>query len=110
MVTRSEPRRGEVWWAAVDKRRPVIVVQANFLNRSAIDWVLAVPLTTNLARGEAPGNVRLSRKETQLSRASVANVSQVAPLHRSGLRKQAGQLSSKIMERISAGLRLVMGL
>ena len=37
-------QRGEVWWAAVDKRRPVVVVQTDRLNRTAINWILAVPL------------------------------------------------------------------
>ena len=28
MVEEAEPRRGEIWWAVADKRRPVVVVQA----------------------------------------------------------------------------------
>ena len=66
MVEREQPRRGEVWWAVTDKRRPVVVVQADFLNRSRSDWILAVPLTTKLARAEVPGNVRLSRSDSGL--------------------------------------------
>ena len=110
MVERLEPRRGEVWWALSDKRRPVVVVQADFLNRSRTDWILAVPLTSNLARGEAPGNVRLGKDETGLTRPSVANVGQVAPVHRSGIGQRSGRLPRESMDRIDDGLRLVLSL
>lgn len=110
MVARPQPRRGEVWWALADKRRPVVVVQADFLNRSAAHWILAVPLTTNLAWAEAPGNVRLARRQTRLPRRSVANVSQVAPVHRSGFAERVGSLPRELSARIDAGLRLVMSL
>jgi mRNA interferase MazF len=93
-----------------DKRRPVIVVQADFLNRSTLRWVLAVPLTSNLAWAEAPGNVRLLPKQTGLRRRSVANVSQVAPLHRASFAGRIRTLSADVVARIDAGLRLVMSL
>jgi mRNA interferase MazF len=110
MVNRPEPRRGEIWWAIADKRRPVVVVQADFLNRSALHWILAVPLTSNLAWADAPGNVRLSRQQTRLSRRSVANVSQVAPLLRGGFAERTGVLPLAVMARIDAGLRMVLAL
>ena len=110
MVERPEVVRGEIWWAVADKRRPVVVVQADFLNRSRTSWILSVPLTTNLSRGDAPGNVRLGRRETGLGRASVANVTQTAPLPRSGFRERVGGLSEPLMSRIDEGLRLVLGL
>jgi mRNA interferase MazF len=99
-----------VWWAIADKRRPVVVIQADFMNRSASAWVLSVPLTTNLSYAEAPGNVRLSKRETRLARSSVANVSQVAALPRAGFAQRVARLSGDVLERIDAGLRLVMEL
>lgn len=110
MVARPEPLRGEVWWAVADKRRPVVVVQADFLNRSRLDWILSVPLTTNLTWADAPGNLRLSKKQTGLHRTSVANVSQVAPLHRTGFVERVGKLPLAAVRRIDAGLHLVLGL
>ncbi len=110
MVDAPEPRRGEIWWAVADKRRPVVVVQADFLNRSRTTWVLAVPLTTNLRRSAVPGNVRLSRRDSGLSRSSVANVTQTAPLPRSGFRERVGKLSETQMIEIDKGLLLVLDL
>ncbi len=110
MVDESRPQRGDVWWAVADKRRPVVVVQAEFLNRSRIGWLLAVPLTSNLAREQAPGNVRLARRDSGLDRASVVNVSQVAPLPRAGFRQRIRPLSGNVMEKIDQGLRLVLSI
>jgi mRNA interferase MazF len=110
LVDRPEPRRGEIWWAVADKRRPVVVVQADFVNRSAINWILAVPLTTTLAWADAPGNVPLSRRQSGLPRKAVANVSQVAPLHRAGFAERVRVLPDDAVARIDAGLRLVMSL
>lgn len=110
MVNAPEPSRGEIWWAVADKRRPVIVVQADFLNRSRTVWILAVPLTTKLERGEVPGNVRLSKRDSGLPRASVANVTQVAPLPRAGFRERVGRLSEPRLCQIDEGLSLVLGL
>jgi len=62
--------QGEVWWADLPDpagsgpgfRRPVIIVQGDHLNRSAIATVVCVPLTSNLAWARAPGNVMLPAK------------------------------------------------
>jgi mRNA interferase MazF len=88
----------------------VVVVQADFLNRSRSGWILAVPLTTQLARAEAPGNVRVSARDSGLPRASVANVAQVAPLPRSGFRERVATLDRGLLLQIDEGLRLVLEL
>ena len=110
LVEPPTPRRGEIWWAAADKRRPVLVVQADSLNRTAIGWFLAVPLTSNLALGGFPGNVRLSRRQTKLAKPSVANLAQTAPVPRFGFREHVSTLSPGNMTDIDSSLRLVFGL
>ena len=82
--------RGEIWWAELPDptgsepgyRRPVVVVQADAFNRSRIGTVVVVAVTSNLDRAAAPGNVRLSRRDSRLPRESVANVSHVLTLDR----------------------------
>jgi len=77
--------QGEVWWADLPDpegsgpgfRRPVVIVQCDALNRSRIATVVCVPLTSNLKRADAPGNVALAGRLTGLSKESVANVSQI---------------------------------
>src|SRR5574340_1621412 len=39
------PRRGEVYLAGLDKRRPAVVLSADFLNRASLDVTL-VPITS----------------------------------------------------------------
>lgn len=111
-------RRGEVWWADLDEprgsepgyRRPVLIVQADSFNRSRIATVLCVVLTSNLRLVDAPGNVLVSAKAAGLPKDSVANVSQLITLDRAFLDEQIGRLSSRLMNAVDAGLKLVLGL
>ncbi|HEY5113795.1 MAG TPA: type II toxin-antitoxin system PemK/MazF family toxin, partial [Coriobacteriia bacterium] len=90
-------------------RRPVIVVQGDSFNRSALRTVVALPLTSNLRWAAAPGNVRLSARATGLPRDSVANVSQLVALDRSILIERVGRLSSSKLELVLAGIDTVLG-
>ena len=109
--------QGDVWWADLGEpvgsepgfRRPVIVVQGDSFNRSALRTVVAVPLTSNLRWAAAPGNVRLSARATGLPRDSVANVSQLVALDRSILIERVGRLSSSKLELVLAGIDTVLG-
>jgi len=109
--------QGDVWWADLGEpvgsepgfRRPVIVVQGDNFNRSALRTVVAVPLTSNLRWAAAPGNVRLSARATGLPRDSVANVSQLVALDRSILIERVGRLSSSKLELVLAGIDTVLG-
>ena len=110
--------RGEIWWAEMSEpagsgpghRRPVLVVQDDAFNRSRINTVVAVALTSNLRLADAPGNVLLEAKQTGLSKASVANVSQLITLDESFLAERAGKLSPAAMNHVDDGLRLVLAL
>lgn len=110
--------RGTVWWASLPDpvgsmpgyRRPVLVVQADSFNRSRIETVLVVILTSNLRLAAAPGNVLLPARVTGLPKDSVANVSQIITVDKSLLTEEVGQLSPKDMLRVEAGLRLVLAL
>lgn len=109
--------QGDVWWADLGDpvgsepgfRRPVVVVQGDSFNRSALRTVVAVPLTSNLRWATAPGNVRLTIRATGLTRESVANVSQVVALDRSILIERVGKLSSAKLELVLAGIDTVLG-
>lgn len=112
------PLRGEVWWANLAEprgsepgfRHPLLIVQADSFNRSRISTVLAAVITSNLNLSDAPGNVRISRKQSKLTRDSVVNVSQVVTIDRRFLRKRVSRLPSKMMIEVDSGLRLVIGL
>lgn len=109
--------QGDVWWADLAApsgsepglRRPVVVVQGDSFNRSALQTVVAVPLTSNLRWTEAPGNVRLTARATGLPRDSVANVSQVVTVDKATLTERVGKLSSSKLDLVLAGIDVVLG-
>lgn len=113
-----EVSRGEVWWVDLPVpvastpggTRPVLVVQSNAFNRSAIRTVVVAVITTNLRLADAPGNVQVSAKEAALSKPSVVNVSQLLTLDRSFLRSRSGRLKAATLEAVDRGLQLVLSL
>jgi mRNA interferase MazF len=110
--------RGDVWWVDFGQpfgsepgyRRPVIVMQAEPFNRSRIDTVIVVPMTTNTELAAAPGNVLCNAKQTGLRRPSVANVSQLAVIDRRRLQEKVGAIPAQLMSRLEDGVRLVLAL
>ncbi len=109
-------RRGEVWWASLTTpqgsgpgyRRPILIVQSNEFNRSRINTVLAVVITSNLLLADAPGNVRLPARASGLKKVSVANVSQIITVDKSYLSQHIGTLKGNHLKEVDDGLRLVL--
>lgn len=114
----GEVLRGEIWWASLREprgsepgdRHPVLVVQADAFNRSAINTVLVLVITSNLGLAAAPGNVQITRKQSRLPRDSVVNVSQVVTLDRGFFERRVSRLPRSIMADVESGLRLVLDL
>ena len=112
-----EIAQGEVWWAELPDpigsgagfRRPVVVVQGTSLNRSRLGTVVCVPLTSNLAWADAPGNTPLSAKATGLSKPSVANATLIVALDRAVLNRKVGRLAPKLVEQILQEIDVVLG-
>ena len=111
-------KRGELWWASLpDPRgsdpgfhRPVLVIQADSFNQSLIKTVLVAVVTSNLRLADAPGNVRISRHDSGLSKPSVVNISQVLTLDRKYLSEKISRLTDTKMQKVDTGLRLVLAL
>lgn len=110
--------RGEIWWASPRApsgsdpayRRPVLIVQADSFNRSKINTVITVAITSNLRLAQAPGNVRLAKRQTGLERDSVVNISQVVTLNKSFLIERVSRIPITKLQDVDEGLRLVLGL
>jgi mRNA interferase MazF len=111
-------RRGEIWWASLGDpvgsgpgfRRPVLVVQSNDFNDSAIGTTICAVVTSNLRLGAAPGNFRLSRKASGLNRESVVNVSQLITVDKRMLTSRVGRVPLEALRGVDAGIRLVLAL
>jgi mRNA interferase MazF len=112
-----EVTQGDIWWADLPDpvgsgpglRRPVVIVQGNGLNRSRIETVVCVSLTSNLVWADAPGNTLLSATETGLPKDSVANTSQAVTIDRAFLSDRVGRLSERSLTTILNGIDVVLG-
>jgi mRNA interferase MazF len=109
--------QGEVYWVDLGDpvgsgpgfRRPVVVVQGDPLNRTALATAVCVPLTGNTRWASAPGNVFLSVRDTGLPKDSVANPSQIVALDRGLLGERVGKLSKSRLQAVLAGIDVVLG-
>ena len=109
--------QGEIWWADLPEpvgsapgfRRPVLVVQADEFNRTAIATVVCVVLTSNLALEDAPGNVMLTASVSHLPKDSVVNVTQLITLDKSLLTQRVHKLPLEQLETVLTGLDRVLG-
>ncbi|MBK8938205.1 MAG: type II toxin-antitoxin system PemK/MazF family toxin [Polyangiaceae bacterium] len=109
--------QGEVWWADLGEpsgsepgfRRPVLVVQGDALNRTALATVVVVPLTSQLKWAGAAGNLQLAPRETGLSKPSFANASQIVALDRTVLKRRVGKIPRLRLLAVLAGIDIVLG-
>jgi mRNA-degrading endonuclease toxin of MazEF toxin-antitoxin module len=79
-------RRGNVYWARLDKRRPLLVLSINARNERAGDLIV-VPCSTTLR--EAPTHVRLSRGEGGVPQACMVKCEQITTLAQADLETTA---------------------
>ncbi len=109
-------RQGDIYWIELEVpsgfeqgyRHPHVVVQNDLLNQSRIRTVVVCQLTSNLKRAELPGNILLSMKDTNLSKDSVANVTQILTVDKTRLEDYVGTLSRRRVREIFDGIRLVL--
>ncbi len=90
------------------KPRPAVVVQSDAFNRSLLQTVLLVPLTSNLERAHLPGNVRL-RARDRLTKSSVASVVHAGVVDRTMLTRRLGRVTPTELDAIVDGVLLVLG-
>lgn len=110
--------RGSLWWVDLGLplgsepgfKRPVLIVQDNSFNKSQINTIICIPLTTNLSLADAPGNVHLTKKEARLPKESVAIVSQIVSLDRSRFLEKIGKLPTEKLKAIEDGIKLVLSI
>jgi mRNA interferase MazF len=109
-------RQGEVFWVDFGEpggsepgyRRPAVVLQNNIFNASNIGTVVVCPLTSNLRRAEAPGNVLLVPGEANLREQSVVNISQVFTVGKRDLMDKVGSLDGARVREVISGINLLL--
>jgi mRNA interferase MazF len=112
---RVKVNRGEIWWADLGEpqgsapgfRSPVLIIQADYFNRSRINTIICAVITSNIKLAEAPGNIFLSKKESGLSKDSVINISQIITLNKNYLTEIVKKLKPIIMKDVETSLKLI---
>jgi len=103
------PRRGFIYYASADKRRPVVVISPDARNRGASD-VLVLPCSTVLS--DAPTHVRLRRGEGGLAATSVVKCEQISNLPRPFLDELplGGMLDASRLRALEVGILRAIGI
>lgn len=110
--------RGRIFWTDLGppvgsrpgKRRPVVVVQADFANRSSLATVVVAALTSNTGLTRFRGNVFVPASASGLPKDSVVNVTSVVAVGREQLDGPVGAVPLHLMRQVDDGLRRVLGL
>jgi mRNA interferase MazF len=111
-------KRGEIWWASLEEprvsepgyKRPVVIVSSDAFNQSKIQTVIVAVVTSNLRLANAPGNISIAKKDSDLSRESVINVSQILTIDKSFLIEKVGRLPDKKISALDEGLKLSLSI
>lgn len=99
-------KRGEVWWAQLDKRRPVVLVSRD--EAYALRGNIVVAAATTTVRGYAV-ELKLGAAEG-LPRKCVVNCEWIATIPREDLIERAGALSREKLARLDEALRFALDL
>ena len=99
-------RRGEIWWAKLDKRRPVVLVSRQEAYEVRALVIVAAVSTT--ARGYAV-EIKLGRAEG-LPRACVVNCDWLVTVPKQDLLERAGLLTASKLQLLDQALAFALGL
>lgn len=110
--------RGDLWWAdlglprgsAPALRRPVVILSADSYNRSRLDTVTAVAVTSTTRLAALPGNVAIPADLGLLEYDSVVNVTQIVTIDRRALEEQIGSLPEWLVAELDDGIRRALDL
>jgi len=110
--------RGELWWADFGipfgsepgYKRPVIIIQNDFFNRSNINTTIVIPLTTNILLADAPGNILFKKNESKLKKDSVITISQIEVIDRQRLIEKINKIDKSIINIIENNIMFILGI
>lgn len=109
---KTKIHQGQVWWVELpeqENRQPVLVVQSDPFNQSALQTVVCIILNLNWRLAEAPGNVLLSPADTGLPRTCVAEAARLVTIDKIFLVENVGTLPPFVLESVLDGVQLLIG-
>lgn len=88
-------------------RRPVVIIQSDKENLNGLNTKVVVPLTSNTINVDLKGNVFIPKKDSGLSKDSVALVHQIIVVDKMRLENKLVKLSKDILKKIEAEIDYV---
>ncbi|MBO4438505.1 MAG: type II toxin-antitoxin system PemK/MazF family toxin [Spirochaetaceae bacterium] len=88
-------------------RRPVVIIQSDKENLNGLNTKVVVPLTSNTINADLKGNVFIPKKDSGLSKDSVALIHQIIVVDKMRLENKLVKLSKEILKKIEAEIDYV---
>jgi len=108
--------KGEIWWANLPtdpygsepgKRRPVLIIQNDVINRSNIKTIICAVITSNTNQAQVPGNILLEKSTSRLDKTSVVNFSQIFTIDKTRFIEQVSMLPKGYITKINESIRYI---
>jgi mRNA interferase MazF len=108
--------KGEIWWAnlptdpygsELGKRRPILIIQNDAINRSNIRTIICAVITSNIKQAQVPGNILLEKSISGLDKTSVVNFSQVFTVDKARFIEQVSMLPKEYITKINESIRYI---
>jgi mRNA interferase MazF len=104
-MLRAEPRRGEVWLADLDKRRPVVVLTRDPLGRY-LNAVIVGPVTSTVRGVSTEVTVG---PDDGVRRSGVINLDHVQLVARERLARRVGVVRPETMQAVCTAVAVAVG-
>ncbi|MBI4078806.1 MAG: type II toxin-antitoxin system PemK/MazF family toxin [Candidatus Levybacteria bacterium] len=110
-------KRGDIWSAdlrggtgfEVGKRRPAVIVSKDIIHAIS-PTVIIVPLSLQAYSILGPERVLIHRKDANLTKDSVALVTQIRAIDKTRLVKKMGSLPREVMQEIEKAIKVILDL
>ena len=108
--------KGEIWWADLPenfygsepgKRRPVLVIQNDAINRSNIKTIICALITSNVNHSKVMGNILLEKSISGLEKTSVVNFSQIFTVDKTRFTDFVSMLPKNYILKINESIRYI---
>ncbi len=108
--------RGEIWWAKLPpprgsepgKTRPVVIIQADTFNKSAISTVICAVITSNTELSNAPANILIEKSDSGLEKTSVINFSQIFTIDKSYFTQLVTMLPKPVLSQVNRSIKMIL--
>ena len=110
--------RGAVCWydfgapdgSTPGKRRPVVVIQSDAYNHSALATTMVVPLTSQVRYAEFEDNVFIPASASTLPKDCVALPFQLMTVNKQALEHPVGRIPESVIRQVENGIVAVLGI